>query len=173
MAALAGRYGPTRRPSARRLRKRAQAERHRAEAERRQRLATLAADPVRRRYVVLIEAGEWWTDEQIAYDLDPGRTVTCSHLAPIEHAMRVAGVRVRRAIGPWTTADCRVDLPTLAQAMPVPREVYYSNDMYAGGRYAEDPPSSALLCNVCRSGITVVAPNETKPETRWFPHAPA
>lgn len=163
----------TARLSPRRLRKRALAERQRADAERRRRLATLAADPVRRRYAALIEAGEWWSDAQIAYDLDPDRTVTCPHLAPIEHAMRVAGVRVRCAIGSRAMADCRVDLPTLARAMPVPREIVYSNDMYAGGRGAEDPPSSGLLCNACRSAITLVAPREAKPETRWFPHAPA
>src|SRR6185295_6370151 len=91
-------------------------ERSQAEAARKareellqRRLAHLAADPLRRKYVALIKGGEHWTDEQIDYDIDPAWTVTCPHLRPIEKAMRAARLPMRRGTGAQVDAACVVD----------------------------------------------------------------
>jgi hypothetical protein len=75
------------------------------EEARRQRLAALAADPIKCRYVKLIEAGHSWSDAQIAYDLDRCQTATCPHLQPIERALRDHGLYLRRWAGPDVEAN--------------------------------------------------------------------
>src|ERR1700730_2474129 len=59
---------------------------------RRIRIAQLLADPAKAKYAPLVERGQEWSDEQIAYNEDPNLTGTCPHLQPTEHAMRMAGI---------------------------------------------------------------------------------
>lgn len=138
-------------------------------AEHRRRLETLAADPVRQKYVARMEHGEFWSDEQIAYDLDPSRTATCLHLAPVERALRAAGLEVRLVTDAHVAAPCRLDPAALAQTVPLPASVRYSDDVPMPDRSMLDPTVSALLCDACRSSIRVVHPNDANPATPWFP----
>lgn len=142
-------------------------EEHRA--AHRRRLQVLAADPVRRKYAERMEQGEFWSDEQIAYDLDPIRAATCPHLAPVERALRADGLAVRLLTGAHVTAPCRLDVVALGRAIPLPATVRYSDDIPMPDRSPSDPTASALLCDPCGSGIRVVHPNDAKPATPWFP----
>jgi len=136
--------------------------------ERRQRLMRLAADPVRRKYVPLIERGESWSDEQIAYDLDPARTVTCVHLNPVERAMRVAGIAVKRDAGAWVNAACVIDEERLKQRFPLAPCASYRK-IVAYDRSVEDPPRAQFWCAACNSTIDTVHPTVAPSGLRMFP----
>jgi hypothetical protein len=136
--------------------------------ERRQRLFRLAADPATRKYVALIENGQAWSDEQIVYNEDRAKTVTCTHLAPIERAMRGAGIDVRLTYGANATSFCLIDEAELAQkfgALAPARYVEY----ISGDRSLEDPPNAALTCSVCNSTIRVLHRVEANLQTPLFP----
>ncbi|MBL8696810.1 MAG: hypothetical protein JNK67_00470 [Alphaproteobacteria bacterium] len=128
------------------------------EAERRARLAQLAADPTRRRYVALIERGESWSDAQIAYDLDAATTATCAHLQPVERAIRAAGIKVRRWAGPDVGADCMIDTAALARRFVLPASVRYEEPA-PYDRATEDSPVALLRCAACRSSIIAWHPS--------------
>lgn len=142
------------------------------EAARRERLAALAADPIKRRYVPLIEAGQSWSDAQIAYDLDRRQTATCAHLQPIERALRDHGLYLRRWAGPDTEAQCCVDAAGLARRFDLPPSVRYAEPT-TYDRSLEDPPAALLHCSLCRSSIRLIHPAMSRRQTVWFPEKPA
>jgi len=124
-------------------------------AERQQLLVVLAADPVRHRYLALIERGENWTAGAIEYDLDPDITTTCEHLRPIEHAIRKAGIRVRLQWAGVVDARCMVDAQAMLQQFnPAPSVAYTEPHFY--DRSMEDPPSALISCSTCMCCIHVV-----------------
>jgi hypothetical protein len=139
------------------------------------RIAELAADPARRKYAVLMERGGWWTDEQIVYHENPDTTATCPHLQPIEHAMRLAGIELRRLAEPWNPvplakvrADCCINEPALKQRFPFHESVRYTTG-YQPERHPEDNPWAELACATCTSTIELVHPEWPRPTTKWFP----
>ncbi|MDP3661056.1 hypothetical protein [Phenylobacterium sp.] len=140
--------------------------------QRRQRIALLAADPIRSRYAALIEAGGTWSDAEIAYDMDPDAVVTCRHLQPIERAMRRAEIDVHLVDAPQVRAACVVDQPSLIEQFPLPKSVTY-REMFLGGRSAEDDPVAFLICDRCQSTIDTLHPQAARNAVRWFPQAPA
>jgi hypothetical protein len=134
-----------------------------------QRLATLAADPVRARYAMLMRTtNEHWSDEQIAYDLDD-KPATCLHLAPIEQAMRRA-VKLRLMMAGHLNADCRINEAALwAEFKPTP-ELKYNPDLFpGGGRESEQFPNCSLQCTSCNTAIHTLHERESTPATPWFP----
>jgi len=140
--------------------------------QRRRRVAELSADPARQKYAPLVERGEQWSDEQIAYHENPSLTVTCAHLQPIEQAMRAAGIDMRRSLeAPQVSAQCRINRAELARRFPRVPSVHYS-EFYQGERPAYDFPIAVLACDECRSSIYVLHPAEAKPQTPWFPAPP-
>lgn len=142
------------------------------EEARRKRLAELAADPIKRRYVKLIEAGQSWSDAQIAYDLDRHQTATCPHLQPIERALRDHGLYLRRWAGPDVEAQCCVDETGLARRFALPSSVRYAEPT-AYDRSLEDPPAALIHCSLCRSSIHLIHPAMARRQTAWFPAKPA
>jgi len=136
-------------------------------AEHRRRLAVLAADPMRAKYAALIESGQYWTDEQIAYDLDPAARVTCAHLRPIETAMREAGLCVKPSVAAYVNVDAVIDVAEFARRYPDP-QVAYSEVEY-GGRAYEDSPVAQIACTEHRSAIYATHAGEAKPDTPRFP----
>jgi hypothetical protein len=136
-------------------------------AEHRRRLAELAADPVRRKYVALIERGESWNDAQIAYDLDPAARVTCAHLRPIEAAMREAGLRVQPSVAAYANAEAVIDQAELSRLYPDPQVAY--SEFELGGRHYEDNPMAQIACAEHRSAIYVLHPREAKADSPSFP----
>lgn len=143
-----------------------------AMAKRQAWLATMAADPRRQRYAAMVEAGDnFWTPERVEYDLDPHATVCCEHLAPIESAMRAAGLKVQLA-GPGTVgAECVVDPEALARKFSLPEGIGYQ-EWYSPDRSGDDPPHALLLCPPHYSRMWVVHAREASPGTPTFPSAP-
>ena len=170
--ALGGWSGAIRRlsPEAIRLRHEGQKRAGANVAAHEQRLAQLSSDPVRAKYVSLMRRGEFWSDEQIAYDLDPDRAATCQHLAPSEVSMRRAGLKVGWLMAGHVSAECQVNEAALwSEFKPAP-EVRYAADLFpGGGRGSEEFPNSALQCAACDSAIHALHERESKPTTPWFP----
>jgi transposase InsO family protein len=130
----------------------------RAEA-RRKRAAELAADPLRARYAPLVERGEDWTDEKIAYNEDADATTTCGHLQPIERAMRRAGISVRMTNIKNVSAQCRIDDAALKRAFGPPPVVRYA-EFFQDGPGARDFPAAFLICDEHHSIIHTRHPFE-------------
>ncbi|MGH6942576.1 hypothetical protein [Hypericibacter sp.] len=120
----------------------------------------------------LIEAGQSWSDAQIAYDLDRRQTATCPHLQPIERALRDQGLYLRRWAGPDVEAQCCVDEAGLARRFELAPSVRYAEPA-AYDRSLEDPPAALIHCSLCRSSIHLIHPALARRQTAWFPAAPA
>lgn len=155
----------------RRLRRKAAEEATVWRAQRQARLAKLAADPERQAYGALIEAGDEWSDEQIAYDLNPEWLMTCPHLQPVERAMRQAGLSVRMMSGPQVRAACRVDEAALRARFKLPKFVAYA-EFYIPDRAEQDNPTALVGCNLCHATIHTVHPDHATPDVPWFPPRP-
>lgn len=142
-----------------------------AAAKRQAWLAAMAADPRRQRFVAMVEAGDnFWTPERVEYDLDPRATACCEHFAPIESAMRAAGLKVRLG-GPSTvSAECVVNPEALAQKFPLPEGIGYQ-EWYSRDRSGDDPPHALLFCPTHHSRVWVVHEREASPGTPTFPSA--
>jgi len=113
-------------------------------------------------------AGQFWSDAQIAYDREPRRTETCAHLAPIERAMREAGLEVRYLADRCVTAACRIDEVGLAARFDLDPCVAYV-EFFRGDRAPEGLPAAHLACSRDRSVIQSLHPLEAKPGAVWFP----
>ena len=122
-------------------------------------------------YAAMVEAGDnFWTPERVEYDLDPHATACCEHFAPIESAMRAAGLKVRLG-GPSTvSAECVVDPEALAQKFPLPEGIGYQ-EWYSRDRSGDDPPHALLFCPTHHSRVWVVHAREASPGTPTFPSA--
>lgn len=144
-------------------------ERRRWKAEHTAWLAKLAADPQRKRYYAMIQAGDlFWTPDRVEYDLDPRATACCKHLAPIEGAMREAGINVKLSGYEYVIADCRIDTARLKQRFRFMEPATYQEVMMYD-RGAEDPVAQ-LVCD-CRSAITVLHPRQMREGAPVFPLA--
>lgn len=132
------------------------------------RMADLSADPQRAVYAQRIAAGEAWSDEQIAYDLDLSAMTTCEHLSDIEYAMRQAGIAVKMDAPRWVSAQCVVSHEALMAQFQLAPSVRYS-DAELGGRAYEDPQQASISCSACSSWIRTVHPREAGPGTAVFP----
>jgi hypothetical protein len=148
-------------------RQRAKREQERVIAEHKARLARLAADPARAKYAAEIERGEYWSDEQIAYDLDRSARTMCQHLRPIEGEMREAGVALKWLAPGWLRADCRINEAALNLAAG--GLVTYTELIEPGGRSYEDKPYAALACTACNTSIRVLNEHDAWPGIRYFP----
>lgn len=139
----------------------------RSMAEHKAWLARIAADPQRRRYYDMIQAGDlFWTPDRVEYDLDPHTTACCKHLAPIERDLRDAGIDVKLSGYEYVLADCRIDPERLKRRYrfmePATYQEYVMNDRGA------DHPVAQLVCE-CRSGITVLHPQQARDGAPVFP----
>jgi len=147
--------------------------------QKRLRIAELLADPAKRRYAALVEKGQPWSDEQIAYHEDPSKTATCPHLRPIESAMRTAGIAPRLIVKPWLgpapsmniQADCCIHETELRRRFPVPESVRYQEG-YSPERYYQDNPWATLSCSLCGSSMDLVHSEWPRKDTHWFPSKP-
>jgi hypothetical protein len=102
------------------------------------------------------------------YERDPHATACCEHLAPIESAMRRAGVRVQPGGRDSAAANCCIDMNALAQKFTVPESVQYL-ELHSPDRSGLDPPHATLYCTACQSRLWLVHVGEAKPETPTFP----
>jgi hypothetical protein len=144
-----------------------------AVAERERRVAELASNPATAQYAPLVERGEEWSDENIAYFEDPRATVTCDHLQPIERAMRDAGIVARRLRNRTIRATCRIDYPALQASFDISTPVRYA-EYYAGDRDEQDFPVAFIICDAHTSMINALHPDEAGAAAApTFPAGPA
>jgi len=136
--------------------------------EQRRRLAAMALDPVRKKYVTRIEAGEHWHDEDITFNEDPNATSVCEHLRPIEQLMRANGIDLRLAGGLRINANCLVDFDKVKIHVSVPESVAYG-EPHIPDRSMLDPRSAMIKCDRCTSIIFAVHRDTATPETPSFP----
>ena len=118
------------------------------------------------------------TEAELAYPLDLNMTVSCIHLAPIEKAMRMAGIEVKHQAEniyrPIVRANCRVNALELKRVFGLSDDVFYKEG-YSPERYEFDHPRADIFCLEClksdraRSTIGVIHPDECGPNTPWFP----
>jgi hypothetical protein len=82
----------------------------------------------------------------------------CSHLLPVEAAMRAQGIRFLDRGGP-TQANCRIDDVKFRARFPAPLSY---REMYQPERHPFDNPRAEIFCNVCGQfyGILVVHPDQ-------------
>jgi hypothetical protein len=149
---------------------RARAEQSRVVAEHKARLARLSADPLRAKYVAKIQAGDYWSDEQIAYELDSDRTSSCEHLAGIERAMRRAGVVLKPLYASplHVEARCMIDARRF-EAIERPACVHYLGDHHITERFGDHVPDPLVSCALCNSALHTAAPEAAKPGMPTFP----
>ena len=131
-----------------------------------QRVKALQANPKTRKYAALIRAGEHWSDDAIAYDLDPNHLASCEHLQPYERAMRRAGITINLSHSHYLSANCCVDIVGLDALLKRPPEVDF---IEVPGDRPGDPWSAMLYCKPHQRSIYVTHPDEARHETRWFP----
>lgn len=127
------------------------------------------------------ECVHWRAVRQDAYDKDPSQTVSCVHLAPIERAMRAAGLKIRLdkylEHGPSVAVTCRINVPELQRVFALPMSIYY-RECYQPERSSLDNPRADIFCGGClesdrsRCDIQVLHPEECQPDTPWFPAPP-
>jgi hypothetical protein len=118
------------------------------------------------------------TEAERAYPLNPTMTVSCTHLAPIEKAMRLAGIEVQyqaeNIYRPIVQARCRVNVAELKRVFALTDNIFYKEG-YEPERYEIENPRADLFCLEClkadraRSTIRVLHPDECTPDTVWFP----
>ena len=139
---------------------------------RRQWLAGLAADPRTRGYAERIAAGDvFWTPERVAYDLDARASACCAHLAPLERAMREAGLPLR-LVGPdHVEAGVRTDEAAVRARVALPGCVRYE-EFVAWDRAVEDLPVARWRCTQCESLLSVRHPRAADAATRCFSPKP-
>ena len=142
-----------------------------AQESRDQRIAELKADPAKQKYAPLVARGESWSDAEIAYHEDLRISGTCVHLRPIELAMRQAGINMRPITSVTVIAECRINLPEVKKDHPVAPPIYYVED-YQGERAAQDFPVAFFTCKSCYAAISVLHPDQSRADTKWYPQAP-
>ncbi len=118
----------------------------------------------------------------LAYDGNPEATASCEHLRAVERAMRMAGVEVELFEGndhqPVVRAACRIHEAELRAVFALPESIHYKEG-YEAERTPRDFPRADLICAPCmdsnraRCDILVLHPDECRPDTPWFPRAPA
>ena len=133
----------------------------------------MAADPRRRAYAERIKAGDtFWTPDRVEYDLDASATTCCVHLAPLERAMRAAGVRVRLSGAGRADALAVTEEGAVRAMLSLPASVVYE-ELSAYDRSAEDPPVARWRCDPCNTLIWVVHPRVGARDAVAFPPAGA
>lgn len=103
---------------------------------------------------------------RVEYDLDPLATTCCPHLAPIESAMRAAGIRVRLSAVGTADAWCRVEMSSLSRHFNLAEKVQYL-ELQAYDRSVEDPPQALLQCSICDSRLRVAHPTVSPGAPQW------
>jgi hypothetical protein len=119
-------------------------------------------------YVALIERGEYWPEERIAYNEDVTRAVTCTHLQPVERAMRDAGIEARLQARVEVKAACRISRAAFDQAFGTSVSARYV-EWRDTDRHSDGPYVASLWCQPCAPNIFVGHPQEAQSQTPWFP----
>jgi hypothetical protein len=122
-----------------------------------------------------VEWMEAWDTASQAYKADPSATRTCGTLAPVERAMRTAGIPIDiSGAGPDAhdiLARCRINEPELMHRFALPDSVRYVVHMEPD-RFDYEVPYTWIECAECGSKISTLPPDYATPQTPWFPAPP-
>ncbi len=108
----------------------------------------LLAHPRRRAFAARALEGEFFSDAQIDFLLDPSRRVTCAHLQPVEQALRAAGAPMTVGEPGFLWTEWSLDGPRLLREMPLPG-VHWQ----VPAAHPRDPQPGYLRCPACGSRI--------------------
>ncbi len=100
--------------------------------------------------------------------VDPRTLVSCTHLMPVEQAMRGDGIRMQVSRALFVSANCRISQPQLIEEFGADIAAMY-DERHEIDRSYLDPKSAFLHCATCRSTLMVVHPEEARELTPWFP----
>jgi hypothetical protein len=104
--------------------------------------------------------------------LEASDLVTCHHLSPVEHAMRLEGLKMRMENASRLNVTCRIDLTRLsAEFGPAVASLYV--ERHEIDRSYLDPKSALFWCVACQCRLAVVHPEEAGEATPWFPREPS
>lgn len=111
----------------------------------------LLADPKRRHWAQRLLTGEQPFDAEIDYREDPALLITCSHLQPIERALRVADPRLKPVYGypQAVISELAIDGPAALAAFGAGSGVVWDEP----DNEPRDPNPGQLRCPLCRSAI--------------------
>jgi len=110
--------------------------------------AGAARHPRRRAFAARALEGEFLSDAQIDFLLDPSRRVTCAHLQPVEQALRAAGAPMTVGEPGFLWTEWSLDGPRLLREMPLPG-VHWQ----VPAAHPRDPQPGYLRCPACGSRI--------------------
>ena len=136
------------------------------DARKRARIAEFEADPRLRKYIKQVEKGLMLTDTEVEYAESREMTLTCEHLAPVELAMRRAGIQCRPSTNSFDlnimiiVCSCRLDWDKLRQTMPLARSVEYQH--HTNPRDGDD---YRVVCTKCKGFLWM----EDRPKAPLFP----
>jgi len=102
----------------------------------------------RRMFAARALEGEFLSDAQIDFLLDPSRRVTCAHLQPVEQALRAAGAPMTVGEPGFLWTEWSLDGPRLLREMPLPG-VHWQ----VPAAHPRDPQPGYLRCPACGSRI--------------------
>lgn len=109
----------------------------------------LLAHPRRRRFAARALDGEFLTDPQIDFLLDDAARVTCTHLQPLEQALRAAGTPMAPGGRGELWVDGALDGPTLIERHGLAGVRWELPDTHP-----RDAEPGRLVCDACRSSIS-------------------
>lgn len=108
----------------------------------------LLAHPRRRRFAARALDGEFLTDPQIDFLLDDAARATCTHLQPVEQALRAAGAPMKVGEPGFLWTEWSLDGPRLLREMPLPGVLWQ-----VPAAHPRDPQPGHLKCPACGSRI--------------------
>jgi hypothetical protein len=145
--------------------------RHRPGTQWRVQLDRPMHDPVHKKYDAPIKRGQGSSADGIGYSQDVLALETCSHLQPIERAMREAHIDVQFSANKVVAALCRINPNVMSNWFGVLALALYF-ERHDIDRSHFDPKTAFFYCEGCQSYIRVIHPEEACAETPWFPEAP-
>ena len=126
----------------------------------------LRREPRTAKHAHLAREGVPVTPEMAAYLDDPNATVLCAHLAPVERAIRQAGLIVYPVTGCAMQAHtlCSINETELRKKFALPASVIYYEHAY------QTEADSWLECRPCKCRISAEYPGLSV--RKWFPKSP-
>lgn len=100
--------------------------------------------------------------------VDPRVLASCTHLAPVELAMRAEGIQMRVSRPLYVAADCRISQPEFVEEFGADIAALY-DERHEIDRSYLDPKTAFFHCSPCQSTLMVVHPEEAREQTPWFP----
>lgn len=121
-------------------------------------------------FFAILGISPWKRTRRITLPAPPPAEPPCTHLLPVEQALREANLKIKLLNGRVTMAECLVHEPELLRIFPFVRYC----EGFQPERSQWDNPYAAVDCAQCppSNRIWVLHPLEANAETPWFPTPP-